>query len=379
MRDRRPYTSQASGLVPPALHVHKTRVAAARRRGIDVIDLGSADARHGPPDAVVERVLARLARDQAASLYSDVPGIEELRQALAGDLGVPVTNVIVAAGANNGVVLSLLATTRAGESITTPVPYFFNHAAQAELLGLDLVPIPTRSADGHRLDVNALEAAMAREEVRAGLVSNPRNPTATLLDSRGLVACAEAAGKPLIIDESYREFAGVQPQDRWRPEGNVIRVGSLSKSFGLAGWRVGYLVVPDAWIEAVLRAQDALMIHAAVASQYIAIEALAHRPADDYVQRFAARVAADQARLREQLVTLPWVESVTGDVATFLWVTLEPSRDADAFAAQLLEQHGVGVLAGSAFGAIEPCIRLGIGCTDSADLARAWDRLRVVA
>jgi aspartate/methionine/tyrosine aminotransferase len=155
-------------------------------------------------------------------------------------------------------------------------------------------------------------------------------------------------------------------------------VGSLSKSFGLAGWRVGYLVVPDRWIDAVLRAQDALMIHAAVPSQYIAIEALTHRSADDYVQRFAARVAADQASFRTRLTTLPWVESVTGNTATFLWVTLEPRCDADTFAAQLLDQHGIGVLEGGVFGAIEPSFRLGIACADSADLTRAWDRLRLV-
>jgi aspartate/methionine/tyrosine aminotransferase len=373
MRDRRQY-SQASSLVPAALHTHKARVAAARARGIDVIDLGSADAHHGPPHPVVERLVERLSRNSAASLYSIVPGVEALRTALARDLGVPEANVLVTAGANNGVVLALLATTRVGDAVATPAPFFFNHATQAELLGLDLVPVVTTSADGHCLSRDAFAAAIASERVRVGLISSPRNPTATLIDTEALGAAAQACDKPLIIDESYREFGGTQAQRGWSAEGGVIRIGSLSKSFGLAGWRVGYAIVPDAWIDAMVRAQDALMIHAAVASQYAALEALVHRGSDDYVQSYAARIVVEQASMRARMESLPWVLHVSGDSATFLWVTLQPGQDPDAFAARLLED-GVGVLSSSAFGGEQPAFRLGVACVDPADLARAWNRL----
>lgn len=374
MRDRRPHTDPAKGHVPAALHLHKQRVAALRHAGHSIIDLAAADARLTPPRPVLLRLAERLSQGDGSSHYGAVPGIQPLREALAQQLGIPAANLIVTAGANSGVVLALFATTQVGQAVAIPVPYFFNHAAQAELLGLDIVPVQTKAADAHRISSEALAGALARANTAVALVSNPRNPTATRLDETALMALANT-GKPVLVDESYREFAPLLTDYPWRRDGNVIRIGSLSKSHGLAGWRIGYIAAPDHLVDDIIRAQDALMIHPAIASQEVALEAIAYRAKDDYVTRFAQEVAAEQTALRTQLARLPWVAQVTGDSATFLWVTLTADADADVFAERLLVEQGIGVLAGSMFGAKEPGFRMGVASVTRADLSEAAKRL----
>lgn len=375
---------QSSG---PALHEHKLRVAKLRDSGVDVIDLAAADVREAPLAALIESACRDIASDERVYLYGNVPGLWELRCAIAQDLSseaeIAPENIIITAGANAGVVLALLATTAPGVEVALPSPHFFNHATQVELLGCALYPLQTWGADGHELRPAALAEALARASVAAALISNPRNPTATEFAAAGMLEMCEIAaeaGKPLIVDESYREFSRIGGSLRFPLEHAPIRVGSLSKSYCLAGWRVGYMVVPDAWLESVLRAQDALLIHAAVASQRMALAALRYRSGDDYVERLASRVARAQTATKVRLVALPWVHSVTGDAGTFLWVHLAAGRDSDAVADRLLAECGVGVLSGRAFGSVdEQCLRIGVACVNEQDLERALKRLEAWA
>ena len=367
----------------PEVYLHRIRVAAARAQGGDIIDLGFADVRRGPPAKVVADFEDRLRKEPEINHYGEVPGLPELRESIAADLnrgGDTITpdEVIVTAGANHGVVLAVLAGTRPQHQVALPQPYFFNHVTQLQLLGRELCPMATLADDHYASSTTAWERTLTGT-VRAALISQPRNPTSTQMpddEMRELAGIAMSKDRLLIVDESYREFGNVVGKAPWSPRDGAIRVGSFSKSFCLAGWRIGYLVVPERWRQDVIRAQDALMIHPSIGSQHMAIAALRARSEDDYVGTLAAEMGSLRTFVGAELRKLNWIARVFCDAGTFVWVQLADGLQAEVVTEQLISECGVGVLSGRAFGGpAEQCLRIGIGCVPPDRLREALERL----
>ena len=261
--------------------------------------------------------------------YGDL-GYRRLRDALSMASGAPPERIVPGAGADE---LIRLITTQAvgpGDAVVVPIPTFGMFAVEARIAGARVVDVP-REELGRRQPADQLRAAAEESAARLVWLCTPNNPTS---DAYSLDEIRQlAAGLPalVVVDEVYLEFAeatlGAAPnslsaaalQDELP---NLLVLRSLSKAYGLAGARVGYLVVPEPLVERF----DAVRLPLSVASpsEALAIRAIAD---GEGARRRRAEVIAERDRLAAALIRLGC--RVLPSVANF--VTFQPS-DAVALA-----------------------------------------------
>ncbi|HUS14971.1 MAG TPA: pyridoxal phosphate-dependent aminotransferase, partial [Chloroflexia bacterium] len=311
------------------------QLAAARRAaGQSVVNLGQGIADFPPPAVALEAARVALA-DPNTHRYSADAGLPILREAIARkwlrDTGAvidPEHELIVTAGSNQAVALALLTCTDPGDTLLLPGPYYFNHEMTAHLVGLQVVEAPLAPEDGFALHWDRL-APHLTSRTRAVLLTTPSNPTGAVADPAALLQCAHelaARGITLIVDETYEYFVfgtarhlSVAADPALRP--HVLTLGSFSKTFGMAGWRVGYLLAPPPVIAQALKVQDTLVICAPVLSQ----RAVAAVLDSDYYPWLAAGLAEMERRravLRAGLAQIPalaWRET-RGSIFAFVTV-----------------------------------------------------------
>lgn len=281
--------------------------------------------------------------------YGDL-SYRRLREALADASGAPPERIIPGAGADE---LIRLVTTQAvgpGDAVVVPVPTFAMFAVEARLAGARVISVPREQLD-RRQTVEELRRAAQESSARLVWLCNPNNPTGdayTLADVRQL---AEGLSALVAVDEVYLEFAEetmALPPNSLSAQGlqdelsNVLVLRSLSKAYGLAGARVGYLVVPSALAERF----DAVRLPSSVASpsEALAIAAIADR---DGARARRAAVITERDRLADGLARLGC--TVLSSVTNF--VAFRPP-DASRLAAELgrrgliLRQYDAGPMAG---------------------------------
>ncbi len=363
--------------------------AACRAAGQDVINLGQGVADFPPPPAALAAVRAALA-DPATHRYSPDPGLPGLCAAIARkwarDAGVtldPAAEIIVTSGANQALALAVLVCTDPGDDLLLPSPYYFNHEMMAHLSGVRVVEAPLAPAEGFALRWERL-APHITPRTRAAVLTTPGNPSGAVADPVELARCVRelaARGITVILDETYEYFV-FDPARHWSAvadpdlRSHVITVGSFSKSFGLAGWRVGYLFGPPDLVRQALKVQDTLVICAPVISQIAVIAALD----SDYYPALAVQrteLTARRTALRAGLATIPaltWVET-HGSLFAFLRVAGDPPTD--ALTRRLITEAGVQLIPGSAFGqGGAGHLRLSYGAASVAEIEAALTRLR---
>ncbi|MCX4692910.1 pyridoxal phosphate-dependent aminotransferase [Streptomyces sp. NBC_01408] len=240
---------RAAGLPPLGL---AALLPAARAGGATDLALGIPVG--DPPRAAVDAAAAALR--SGSNQYADPAGLLDLRLALAAQLtaerGVEVDaerELTVCAGATEGLLVALIATTDPGDEVLIPSPFFENHPGVVELAGA--VPrFAPLTGPGWRLTEESLDSAVT-PRTRALLLNNPHNPTGRVFDEAefaALSAVCERHDLTLIIDEVYDRFVydgrshlsplGSHPGLRDR----TVVVGSLSKTRRMSGWRLGFCV-----------------------------------------------------------------------------------------------------------------------------------------
>ena len=251
------------------------------------------------------------------------------------------------------------------------------------LCGLVPVEVPLAEAAGYALTGEHL-APHLTARTRAVLFAPPSNPPGAVTDPTALRACAQALvarGITVIVDETdeYLVYGptphySVAADPALRP--HVLTIGSFSTSFGLAGWRVGYLLAPPAVVAEGLKVQDTLVICAPAISQRAVTAIL---DADYYPVLAAQRqeLATRRAALRAGLTAIPrlrWQETCG---AMFAFVRVEDSPPVEVLAEEVLQRAGVLVLPGPAFGtAGVGHLWLSYGATPLPVLREALARLR---
>jgi aspartate/methionine/tyrosine aminotransferase len=381
-------------------------------RGHEIIDLGQAVLGLAPPPAALQRVREYL-NDTAVHVYAPDPGLPEAREAVAAlwreDKGVPearAAQVMLTCGANQAFVNALLTLSRPGDEVITFGPGYFDHEFAIRLAGCTPVEVPLRltgsreqPATGFDFDVAAVAAALT-PRTRAVVLVSPGNPTGAVIPEaqrRQLGRLCAERGLWLISDETYdgltfppARHASPLTDPEADPD-RVVALGSFSKIFGLAAWRVGYLLASAAFIEEAIKAQDALVVCAPVPAQQAAIGALSQRAA--YLPQARETLRRRRDRLLERLAEHPALAPTGPDGGTFVLARLTPtpgdhtettapreteSTPADdvAFCKALVRRAGVITVPGSAFGPRGAgWVRLSYGNQPTARIDRACDRL----
>lgn len=360
--------------------------AECRRRqaaGRDVLDLGLGE----PERTTPEHVLAAAARAaaQGHTRYTPPAGIAPLRSAVVRRLALEglryaPREVMVTCGAMGALACAFHALLDAGDEVLLPAPYYPPYLPQIALVGARAVIVPTLETEGFKLRPAALRAALTARS-RVLVLNTPGNPSGTVYSRDELLAVAEvarAAGLVIVSDEVYRDLlAGPDPyvSPAALPSElsrHTLVVRSLSKSYAMTGWRLGYAAGPEALIKSMVRIQEALLVMPCSVSQWAGLEALSGP--QDCVRALANTLAEQAAYVQQRLARLPGVRCNASPGTFFAFPALGPvGSDVSAFCAALLERHGVALVPGRAFG-VPWCARLSCAAPRER-LEQALDRL----
>ncbi|MGB3722377.1 MAG: LL-diaminopimelate aminotransferase [Pacificimonas sp.] len=337
--------------------------AAARARGVDVIDLGMGNPDTPPPKAVIDK-LAEVAADPKAHRYSASRGIKGLRQAQARyyqrrfDVKLdPETEICVTLGSKEGLANLAQAITAPGDVILSPNPSYPIHAFGFIIAGATIRSIPVSPGPDF---FKSLEYQMRYTVPRpTGMVIGyPSNPTAETVDLefyRQVVAFAKANDIWVISDLAYAEiyFDGNPPPSILEVEGGrdvAVEFTSMSKTFSMAGWRMGFAVGNERLIGALTRVKSYLDYGAFTPIQVAAVAALDGPESEIETRREMYKRRRDV--LVESFGRAGWDLPVP-NASMYIWAPV-PDRDVDlgalGFAKKLIEEAGVAVSPGVGFG-----------------------------
>lgn len=350
------------------------------------ISLGQGVVHYSPP-ASVALAVAASAGDPRLARYGLAFGIPELlaqlNAKLATDNEVRLGDghrVAVTSGSNMAFVNAILSIADVGDEIVLLSPYYFNHEMAVRMVGCVPVVVPTDDNYQPRLD--AIAAAIT-PRTRAVVTVSPNNPSGAVYPESSLRAINSLCrdhGLFHIADEAYEYFTygdarHFSPAAIEGSAGHTISCYSLSKSYGMAGWRVGYMVFPARLEEAVKKIQDTNLICPPLMTQIAAVAALQEGAA--WCRRQTAGFGAVRDLVLGELRTLgSRVRVPMPGGAFYALVQVESRTDDMTLVASLIRDHGVAVLPGSTFGMTHDCfLRVAFGALATETVAEGMGRL----
>jgi aspartate/methionine/tyrosine aminotransferase len=359
------------------------KIAELVRQNPGTISLGQGVVWYGPPPLAFER--ARKFLEQPEHKYQSVEGIPllleqiELKLRIENGIGLDsTTRVMVTAGANMAFKNAILTVTSPGDEVILFTPYYFNHEMAVRIAGCKPVLVDTDSAFLPRLE--QLEAALTAR-TRAVVTISPNNPAGVVYPEELLQRINQlcrARGLFHIHDEAYEYFVyrgakHFSPGSIPEAGGHTISLFSLSKAYGFASWRIGYMAYPGFLQNALKKIQDTLLICPPVISQYAAAGAL--EAGSEYCRIFIQQIAGVRELVLNELEELRGRCHLTESSGAFyLWLRLDSSEDPFCLAERLIKEHGVALIPGAAFGVERGCnLRLAYG---ALQLDTARDAMR---
>jgi aspartate/methionine/tyrosine aminotransferase len=320
----------------------------------------------GESDEVTPEVIRRAAiesLERGETFYSQNLGLPELREALAAyasSLHRPVVagRVVVTSGGVNGLMLASQALVDAGDEVVVVTPVWPNLVAQPAILGATVRCVALEPRGGAwTLDVDSLLAAVS-PRTKMLVVNAPNNPTGwtlTRTEQRRILDHCRGTGTWILSDEVYErlvfesEDQGCAPSflDIADPDDRLVVAHSFSKSFLMTGWRLGWLVLPPALVDAFGKLIEFNTSCASVFTQRAALAALAHRDA------ITPAVVAHLKTCRDTLVPLlaatPGVQVASPRGGMYAFFRIEGFDDSLAVAKRLVAEAGLGLAPGAAF------------------------------
>jgi aspartate/methionine/tyrosine aminotransferase len=350
------------------------------------ISLGQGVVHYGPPSAAVDVARGALLNPDTHA-YQDGAGnralIGAIEDKLRRDNGIDVgrgSGVMVTAGGNMAFVHAILAITEPGDEVVLPVPFYFNHEMAIEMAGCTAVRVATD--ERCQLDLEAIRRAVT-PRTRAIVTVTPNNPTGAVYPEAALREvsrlCADR-GLYHISDEVYEYFTyggveHVSPGAFAGAEEYTISLFSLSKAYGFAGWRIGYMVYPDRLTDGVAKVQDTVLVCPPVISQIAAVAAMEVGPA--YCRQHLASLAEVRDIVLAELRSLEPLGMVPpAEGAFYCFLRINAHADPMRLAERLIREHRVAVIPGHAFGMKEGCyFRVAYGALQKETVSEGIGRL----
>ena len=342
------------------------------------ISLGQGVVHYGPPSEI-EDGLSDFKSDPLHHRYKLVQGIPELLQAIEGKLrrdnGMAIESkdrVMVTAGSNMAFMNAIMAIADPDDEIILPKPYYFNHEMAVTMLGV--VPRTVEPEANMLPTLASIEKAITKK-TRAVVTISPNNPSgmvfpATLLQSINQL-CRERKIYH-ISDEAYEYFLfdnekHFSPGNISGSEDYTFSLFSLSKAYGFASWRIGYMVMPEALMPSIKKIQDTNLICAPAISQFAAVKAL-HR-GKSYCTQHLSSMGAIREQLLDGLSRLgPFVRIIPSKGAFYILIELDLHEASIDVVELLIREFKIAVIPGSAFGLDKGCyLRIAFGALKNAD------------
>jgi len=341
------------------------RAAALMASGVDVVDFGPGEPDFATPRHVGEA--GKRAIDQGFTKYTNASGTKALRDAIADrynrryNTRLATENVITGSGGKQELFNLMLALIQEGDEVIIPVPFWVSFPDQVAFAGGKPVFAQTDPDNQYRVRFEEI-AAVATERTRAVIINSPNNPTGAVIAESELARIVEwcvARDIFLIYDETYELFvyegrhASAIAWFTQYPD-NVIVVNSMSKTFAMTGWRLGYAIAHQDIIATLGKIQSHSTSNPSTISQAAAIEALKGDDAD--VRRMFDAYRDRRAWLVPALNRIEGFCCADPDGAFYVFPDIKaffgrgPVRDSTTFASFLLDEARVAVVPGAAFG-----------------------------
>ena len=350
-----PRQPAASRAIDPFIVMDVMREANRRQTaGEDIIHMEVGQPATPAPRAARDRVVRAMAEHNLG--YTLSLGLPELRERIAGylksrySIDVGPERIVVTAGSSAGFVLAFLAILNHGDSFGLPSPGYPCYRQILKALGFQPRLIET-SDEGRWMPTSADVDALAANGASGLLLASPNNPSGTMAKGARLKELAEACtrkGLWLISDEIYHGLEyDVAAETALAYSDSAIVVNSFSKYFSMTGWRVGWLVVPEALTRTIERLAQNLYIAPPTVSQIAALGAF---DGIDELEEIKSRYARNRSLLLNELPAAGLPNILPADGAFYLYADIRDlTDDSAAFAQAMLRDIGVAATPGIDF------------------------------
>jgi len=332
------------------------------KAGKAVLDFTAGEPDVPTPAHIKEAGMAAIRAEQTK--YTPVAGIPELRAAVAASVNrlrqtsYQPAQALVTCGTKHALYNVFQALCQPGDEVIVFSPYWVSFPPLVHLAGAAPVIVETQEAQGFLPEPAAVAAALT-DVTKAIILNSPSNPTGAVIDADRLRAIAQLArARELLIvsDEIYDQL--VYPPARHvsilqaAPEmlDRTVIVGGVSKTYSMTGWRIGYAVGPQPWIDAMTNIQSHSTSNPTSISQHAALAALTgdQAPVGEMLQEFQRR----RDRLVQGLNRLAPLRCPTPGGAFYAWCNVKGlGGSSEAIAARWLEEAQIAVVPGEGFGA----------------------------
>lgn len=380
------FLADALSRVKPSATIAVTQKARElKAAGRDVIGLGAGEPDFDTPDNIKNAAIDAIRRGETK--YPPVSGIAPLREAIAAkfkrenNLDYKPAQTIVGTGGKQILFNAFMATLNPGDEVIVPTPYWVSYPEMVALCGGTAVFAPTSTATSFKLTPDALEKAIT-PKTKWLLMNSPSNPSGAAYTEAELRALADVLLKHpqvwILTDDMYehlvfgdfvfRTIAEVEPKlyDR------TLTMNGVSKAYAMTGWRIGYAAGPLELIKAMDMIQGQQTSGACTIAQWASVEAL--NGPQDFIQQNKAIFQGRRDLVVSMLNQARGIECPVPEGAFYVYPSCakligKKTKDGkvidsdETFCAELLEQEGVAVVFGSAFG-LGPNFRISYATSD---------------
>jgi aspartate/methionine/tyrosine aminotransferase len=331
------------------------RAQALERAGRRVVHMEIGEPDFTAPAPVVEAGVRALREGRTA--YTAALGLDSLRESIAGHYAerfsqkVDPARIAITAGASGGLLTVTALYVDAGDEILVPDPGYPGYRHFVRAFEGTAKTLPVSAATDFQPTLQMVRAAWG-PRTKGLLLGSPSNPTGTLIsrnELKGIAAFIADRGGVLMVDEIYQGLVyGMEPWTAHGLPGEVVLINSFSKYFCMTGWRLGWVVLPQAALRGFEKLAQHLFISAPAAAQYAAVSAFSSESIsvlEDRRQEFARRRDFLVPALKKAGLKIP------AEPHGAFYVYADVGRDARAFARELLEKEAVATTPGVDFGA----------------------------
>ena len=349
-------------VAPSATLAVDSKAKAMKAAGLDVVGFGAGEPNFPTPANVV-KAAADACLDPKNYKYTPTPGLPELREAIAAkmlrDSGYEVNadQVVVTNGGKQAVYESFQILLNDGDEVIIPAPYWTSYPEAVKLAGGVPVEVFAGADVNFEPSLEALEAART-EHTKAIIVNSPNNPTGAVWKPETVEAIGRWAVEHhiwVISDEIYEHLLYEDAQSAHIvtlvPElaDQAVILNGVAKTYAMTGWRIGYLLAPEAVIEQTGKIAE--LMHSSVNSlaQYAGVAALAGP--QDHVAAMREEYRAKRQIVLDGLAGCPVLRLIEPQGAFYAFVDVRlTGLDSGEFADRLLDEEHVAVVPGEAFG-----------------------------
>jgi len=342
-----------------------------KSQGVDIADFGPGEPDFPTPEHIKKAAIKAI--EENKTKYTPTPGIMPLREAICAwhkrELGSDYSpkECIVTVGGKHGIFNVMSVLVQAGDEVIIPAPYWVSFPDIVKYAGGTPVYVQTRPEDGFSVKAAAIEAAIT-PKTKLLILNSPSNPTGGVVppdEYLRILAVCKKHNVWLMGDECYSHFT-YEPHKPFSiasaadSKNNVIIIGSVSKTFAMTGWRIGYTLAPAELIQALTKLQSQSTSNPTSIAQYAALEAM--RGSMESVPAMLAEYDRRRKRIVAGLNAIPGVKCEMPGGAFYAFPNVSAhlanrssgraiAKDTAELAKLLLEQARVALVAGEGFGA----------------------------